>query len=143
MSDHSYELLGPLMTDLGHAVASQLGELPKRAYVFVIAERGTAQVALYVEHDDVVSSLIPADDLFEIAMKIWQIDNAKRAEALRWIYFEYDIQDGRFDAHFYYPEEIAPGTDSDDWQTAGEKKRFGDKHILQPEIPTMESPPGR
>ena len=133
MENNGYEALGPLLTQFGQIVIDQIGQISERAYLFVYCENNWAQVALFVDEDDIVRWYRPDEKLFEIATEIWSIDNAQRAKKLRWTYFEYDIQDSKFNTHFVYPEEIPETTGPLEWQEVGLEKRFGAKHVIYPD----------
>lgn len=136
MTEPDDERLGPLMTEFGESIAAEVGHLPDRAYVLAYCENNWAQIEMYVDEGEVLRRYFGADDkLHDIAMEIWQVDNGSRKKALRWIYFEYDIVEGKFNAHFFFPEDIRPGTDIEEWEKAGLQKRFGDKRIIQPPDP--------
>lgn len=136
----NYDKLGPLLADFGHTIADDVGEMPQRAYAFVSGGDRSAQYKVYVDEGDAVRVYFP-DDLFGVIMDIWEAENGKREPALRWVYFNYDIEDGRFRVQFCYPEEIAAGTDEDDWQAAAVRERFGDKRVIEPDFPTEDDPP--
>lgn len=142
MADPDDGRLGPVLTRFGQTIADEAGRPPQRAYAFVYGEDNWAQFAVYVDEGEAVRLIFP-DELFDISTEIWRVENGKRAKPLRWVYFEYDIQDGKFDAHFFYPEEIASGTGPLDWENAGVRQRFGNKRVIQPDIPTVDDPPQR
>lgn len=140
MIEPDYERLGPLLADFGQVIADAVGHMPNRAYAFVYAGDGWVQDKVYVDEGDAVRVYFP-DDETDVLRDIWEAENAKREPALRWVYFNYDIENGKFRVHFYYPEEIAPGTNEDDWQAAAVQERFGNKRVIEPDIPTMDDLP--
>lgn len=127
--------LGPLLTEIGQELAVMLDRYPEGALLFVEAGDGWVGGAVFIEEERAVRWMKPSHEIFELVRKLWAADNAERSASEGWIFMEYDVRDGRFHGSFTYRDQVAPGSDSDDWEDAAVAKRFGDKPVIYPPMP--------
>ncbi|MHA6723216.1 hypothetical protein [Sphingomonas sp. RS2018] len=64
-------------------------------------------------------------------LELWEVQDGQ----VRWSELEYVLRDGRFDAAYFYPDEIDPQEDVIERRERSLQRHFGDKPIVYPPFP--------
>ncbi len=131
--------IGPLLTDIGREMAEVLDRYPEGALLFAEAGDGWSGGAIFIEDESAVRAIKPSAEIFDLVRNVWAIDNLGRSEAEGWVFMEYDVRGGRFHAAFTYRDDVAVGSEYEDWEDAAVAKRFGNKPVIYPPMPASES----
>ena len=125
---------GPLLTEIGRLLAT--GNENPAAPCLLVAEVGDNYVAPSI-FENLGASLnwrsYTGQDLTYALLDLWEAAPQGR----RWLWIEYLLKDGSFNATFVYPEEISPDEEPFSRDRATAERHFPGIPIVYPPMPTV------
>ena len=88
MADDKINEIGPLLTQIGEEIAAILERDPDGAFLSTQVGDNWERGAIFVEEEHGVRWIEPSDELSELLVELWAIDNAGKTEAEGWVYLE-------------------------------------------------------
>jgi hypothetical protein len=132
MEKDRFDTFGPLLNEIGEALADLANGDPNGIFFYVEIGEGWIQPSLYKEEADVVRWLdCDTGPLLDLIEQAWRAEPKER----RWSVMEYSIADGKFSAAFKYPEEVDVESFDEDRREKVLVARYGDKQIFYPPMP--------
>lgn len=130
-----FDILGPLMNDIGRELADIVGGDPNG--VFLYAEIGDRWDSpnVFKDEGDVVRNYDPSFELSKLLWQAWRAESSSTDKKMRWSVMEYEIKDGKFSVSFRYPDEVDVENMDEDRREVALKARYGDKPIVYPPMP--------
>jgi hypothetical protein len=135
MQEDKFDILGPLLSDIGGEIAEIVGGNPDGAYLYSEAGDGWIGTSVFKDEGDVVRYFDPPSELEELLLEFRNTEKPGK----RWTVMEYEIIGTKFDARFKYPEEVDPKFFDGDRREIALKKRYGDKPIVYPPWPGQDA----
>lgn len=134
MGSDKFDLLGPIMTEIGMELAEIVGGDPNG--VFLYAEIGDRWDSpnVFKDEGDVVRWYDPSDRLSDLLWKAWYTEPSEEKK-MRWSVMEYDVTGKKFRVSFKYPDEVDVEDMDEDRREAALKARYGDKPVIYPAMP--------
>lgn len=134
MAKDKFDILGPLMDEIGQELVTIVGGEPNGIFLYVEIEDMWVGPSIFKDEGDVVryhdsDSEVLSDLLFEA----WYAE--PEGPNMRWSVMEYVINDGKFDATFKYPEEVNVDVVDSERRRTALRARFGDKPVVYPPPP--------
>lgn len=129
-----FESLGPMLADLGGEIADIVGGQVDGALLYVEAGEGWASAAIFRDEGDAIRYFDPSSELFDLIHELWNAQEPSK----RWAVMEYVVEGTKFDAQFLYPEQIDPEESEVERRPRALKRRFGDKPVIYPPVPSIE-----
>lgn len=126
--------LGPKLTAIGQAIASDFGGQPYDAYLYVEVGDRWISVNLYKVSPEALH-FHQGDDLrlTELLWDLWRMESDDPTK--RWCVLEYEITGASFDAKFKYPDQVDVESFDGDRRQAALEQRFGKKPVIYPPAP--------
>jgi hypothetical protein len=137
MEQDKFDILGPIMTDIGLELAKIVGGDPNGVFLYAEIGEGWVEPSVFKDEGDVVRYYNPKDsNLSDLLWDAWYAEPSEE-KIMRWSVLEYDVKDRKFTASYKYPEEV----DVEIFDVYGERReaalraRYGDKPVIYPPIP--------
>lgn len=136
MKQDRFDIMGPLMNQIGQALAAIADGDPEGVFLYVEFAPDWVSPYVYKDEGRFVRNL-DADDaeLMELLLKAWRAES----EDKRWSVMEYDIKDGRFSVAFRYAEEVTVSAFDDRNLRAALRARYGKRPVIYPPVRTAPS----
>jgi hypothetical protein len=123
---------GPLLNRLGQVLAGDQRNPSGGTLLHASIGSGWISISIFEDRGKDVLYVDPDYDLFQNTLyDLWKLEE----EGKRWEELDYLILGGKFDAAFFYPEEIDPEEEPLDRRDRIVKRYFGDKPIVYPPWP--------
>jgi hypothetical protein len=136
MTKDKYDLLGPIMSDIGQEAVHIVGG--DRSGILLYAEIGDRwnSLSLFRDEGDVVRYFRMSERMDDLLWEAWYAESEEGGNK-RWSVLEYDIHDGKFDASFRYPDQVDVEIydHGDQRRQSAVRARFGDKPVVYPPFP--------
>jgi hypothetical protein len=129
--DPKFEILAPLFNEIGRQIFEDIGENPNGVFLYAEAGDGWVEPSIFKDKGSFVQYYSPSTQLCELIIEAWEAEPPDK----RWVVMMYEIEGGRFDATFRFPEEINPDESSFERSESVLRQRYGDKPIRYPPIP--------
>lgn len=129
--DRKFEILGPILEDIGRQIFEDIGEDPEGVFLYAEVGDGWVERSIFKDKNSYVQYYPSSVDLCELIIEAWKAEPSDK----RWAVMMYEIKDGRFDATFRYPEELDPEPVGIQRREDALRARYGDKPIRYPPIP--------
>lgn len=130
MVKDKYETVGPILNEIGQALADVVGDDLEDVFLYVEIDEGWVSANIFKEEGSVVRFFDPpGPSLSDLLFDLWyeESDNPTK----RWSVMEYVVKDGKFRASFKYPDEVdVRGEPDDERRQAALRARFGDKPVV-------------
>jgi hypothetical protein len=135
VTQDKYEILGPLLSELGQELAALLGGNPDGVFLYVEAGEGWVAPSVFRADGDVVR-YHPSEDsaVSEILSDIWYAEPDKTK---RWSVMEYVVQNGKFRAEYKFPDEVDVTKPDNARREAALRAHFGRRTVIYPPIEGM------
>ncbi len=135
MEQNKYEVLGPLLSELGQELGEILGGNPDGVFLYVESGEGWVAPSVFRKDGDVVR-YYPSEDsaLSDILFDIW---HAESDEAKRWSVMLYVVENGKFRAEYKFPDEVDVTKPDIERREAALRAHFGDRKVIYPPIEGM------
>lgn len=140
MERNKYEILGPLLSELGQELAEVLGGSADGVFLYVEAGDGWIAPSVFRADGNMVR-YYPSEDsvVSEILSDIWY---AEPDPTKRWSVMEYVVENDNFRAEYKFPDEIDVTKPDIERREAALRAHFGDRKVIYPPIEGMtESKP--
>lgn len=128
--------LGDTLNAIGQEIANILNRHPDGSFLYAEVDDEGYEVAIFAEDIGEVVYHYPSDEMFELVQHLWDVADSDK----KWSILEYHITDGKFDAQFTFSDELNPDEDEeddeDDRRERALQKRFGDKPVTYPDLPS-------
>lgn len=135
MPEDKLDLLGPLMNDLGHELASIVEGDPDGVFLYVEIGDGWVRPSIYKDEGNVVRWYDPKDaSLSDLLFEAWYFEPDE--PNMRWSVLEYAIVGKKFHVSMKYPEEVNVDEIDSERRQSALRARFGDKPVVYPPPPT-------
>jgi hypothetical protein len=132
MENDNLDELGPLMNEIGQALADLADGDPEGVFLYVEIAEGWVSASVFKDDGETVRYLDTDEPGFsDLLFAAWYAS----PEGKRWSVMEYDIKDGRFEVSFKYPEEVDVEVVDDERRQAALRARYGDKPVIYPPPP--------
>ena len=129
-----YDILGPLMNEIGQELANIAGGDPEGIFLYVEITPDWVSPSVFQDDGKVVRYLdSDQSDLEDIVRQAWYTE----PEGRRWSVMEYAVKDGAFDAKFKYPEEVDVEALDGERLEARLRARYRGRPILYPPPPKV------
>jgi len=130
-----FDILGPILTDIGLELAEIVGGDPNGVFLYVeIGDRWDSP-SIYKDEGDVVRWYDPSHRLSGLLWDAWHAESPSKDKSMRWSVMEYVVKDGQFEVTYKYPDEVDVENMDEDRREAALKARYGDKPVIYPPIP--------
>lgn len=130
-----FEILGPLLSDIGEELAQIVGGDPDGVYLYIEAGEGWIGPSVFKDEANAVRYF---DGSLELSELILELRNTEE-RGKRWAVMEYEVKGTKFDAQFKYPEEVDVEDFDEGRRETALKQRYGDKPVIYPPWPGQES----
>lgn len=130
-----FEILGPLLSDIGGELAQVVGGDPDGVYLYVEAGEGWIGPSVFKDEGNSVRYFEGSLELSELLLALRNAEDPEK----RWAVMEYEIKGTKFDAQFKFPEEVDVEDFDEDRREIALKKRYGNKPVIYPPWPGQES----
>ncbi len=122
---------GALLEEIGRIIADIVGEDPNGAYLYAEVTDGMQAPSVFKDHGNRVDDYRVNHALFDALEELWESE----PEGKRWRVIHYEINEGRFDARFEFPDQIDMEEHDFDRRERALAARYGEKQIfyLEPE----------
>jgi hypothetical protein len=132
MGKDRFDTFGPLLSDIGGALADLAGGDPDGVFLYVEIGKGWLQPSVYKEEREVVRSLdCSGAPLLDLIEQGWRAEPEDR----RWSVMEYDVKGSEFAVAFKYPDEVDVESMDPDRRRDALTARYGDKPVIYPPPP--------
>jgi hypothetical protein len=131
VTEAKYEVLGPILADVGGELTEIAGGNPDGVYLYVEAGEGWVGPSVFKDDGDVVRYYDGTPELSELLLKAWKAEAPNK----RWAVMEYEINGTTFDVQFQFPDEVNQNETEMDRRPRALKRRFGDKPVIYPPWP--------
>lgn len=136
MEKDKFDVLGPILSQVGGELAHIVGSDPNGTFLYVeIGDRWISYSIFKPVHDVVRYYDTNDENLTDLLWEAWRAES-REAGNKRWSVMEYDIKDGKFDASFKYPDQVDVEIVDDERRQAALRARFGDKPVIYPPMPS-------
>jgi hypothetical protein len=122
--------MGDILNAIGQQISLILDRYPDGAFLYAEAEAGSRSASVFVEENGKAVCYAPTKVLFNEIRKLWDAAEVGK----KWSALEFDVEDGKFNANFTFPEQIDPTEEESDRRDRKLFERFGDKPILYPSL---------
>ncbi|MDI1296964.1 MAG: hypothetical protein PSY12_13960 [bacterium] len=135
MAIDKWDILGPLMNEIGGELVHIVGGDANGIFLYVEMGEGWISPSIFKDEGDVVR--YHDDDGEVLTDLLWDAWYAESEEGgiKRWSIMEYVIKDGKFDASYKYPDEVDVETFSMERREAALRARYGNKPVIYPPMP--------
>ncbi|MDT8759090.1 hypothetical protein MZO42_10305 [Sphingomonas psychrotolerans] len=134
MSEDKFDLMGPLLNDVGNVLAAIADGDPEGVFLYVEIGDGWISPNIFKDEGKLVRWLDPSDnELTDLLYRAWRLE----PEGKRWSVMEYDIKDGKFAVSFKYPDEVDVESFDEDRREKVLRARYGDKPVVYPPLEGM------
>jgi hypothetical protein len=124
--------LGDALNSIGQEIANILNRHPDGSFLYAEVDDEGYEVSIFADANGEVTYHYPTEEMFELVQHLWDAADSDK----KWSILEYDISDGKFDAQFTFPDQLNPDDDDDDRRERALQKRFGDKPVTYPDLPS-------
>ncbi|RYD50530.1 MAG: hypothetical protein EOP60_11455 [Sphingomonadales bacterium] len=132
MAGRNLEILGPLMNEIGQALAEISNGDPEGVFLYVEIGQGWVSSSVFKDEGERVRYLDgDGSVLDDLLFDAWYAVPKDK----RWSVMEYDIKDGAFEVTLKYPEEVAVEGYDRGRRQAALHARYGDKTVVYPPPP--------
>jgi hypothetical protein len=129
MANDKLDLLGPVLSQVGGALARIAEGDPGGVFLYVEVGEGWISPNIFKEEAEQVRWLEPDDkELIDLLFEAWYLDPKDK----RWSVMEYVMKEGKFEVSFKYPEEINVELRDHDHREDALIARYGDKPRVYP-----------
>lgn len=134
MEKDRFDTFGPLLNEIGGALAEIADGDPEGVFLYVEIGKGWIQPSAYKEESGAVHWLECAGSpLLDLIEQGWRSEPEER----RWSVMEYSIKDSKFAAVFKYPDEVNVESFDEDRREKVLRARYGDKPVIYPPLEGM------
>lgn len=134
MEKDKFDVLGPLLNEIGQELANIVGGDPEGVFLYTEIGEGWVRPSIFRNEGDVVRYYSPQDsDLPDLLFEAWHTET--REGSMRWSVMEYDVKDGKFSVSFKYPEEVNVEIVDGERREAALRARYSDKPVVYPPPP--------
>lgn len=135
MAKDKFDILGPLMNEIGGELVHVVGGNPDDIFLYVEIGDRWISYSIFKDEGDLIRYYDTKDEILtELLWDAWYAES-EEGGIKRWSIMEYDIKDGKFDAIFKYPDEVDVEVIDDERRQAALRARFGDKPVVYPPPP--------
>ena len=134
MSNDKYDIIGPLLSDIGGALARILGGDADGTFLYAEGGQGWMASGVFKEAGGSVRYYDPSRELGDLLLELWNAEEPDK----RWAVMEYVITGAKFDVQFRFPDQIDPDESELERRPRALKRRFGDKPVIYPPVPTFD-----
>jgi hypothetical protein len=135
MAKDKFDILGPLMNEIGGELVHVVGGNPDDIFLYVEIGDRWISYSIFKDEGDLIRYYDTKDEILtELLWDAWYAES-EEGGIKRWSIMEYDIKDGKFDATFKYPDEVDVEVIDDERRQAALRARFGDKPVVYPPMP--------
>jgi hypothetical protein len=129
MEKDRLDTLGPILSEIGGALANVADGDPDGVFLYVEIGQGWSSPSAYREEGEVVRYLRCSDEsLYDLLWKAWRTEPEER----RWSVMEYDVKGNAFTVAFKYPDEVDVEVMDDERVDAALRARYGEKPVVYP-----------
>lgn len=130
-----FEILGPLLTDIGEELAQLVGGDPDGVYLYVEAGEGWISPSVFKDDGNSIRYFDGSLELSELLLEARNTEEPGK----RWAVMEYEVKGTKFDSQFRYAEEVDVEDFDEGRRDIALKKRYGDKPVIYPPWPGQEA----
>jgi hypothetical protein len=135
MAKDKFDILGPLMDEIGGELVNVVGGDPDDIFLYVEIGDRWISYSIFKDEGDLIRYYDTKDEILtELLWDAWYAES-EEGGIKRWSIMEYDIKDGKFDATFKYPDEVDVEVIDDERRQTALRARFGDKPVVYPPPP--------
>ena len=134
MTKDKFEILGPLLSDIGGELAEIVGGDPDGVYLYAEAGEGWVGPSVFKVEGNSIRYYDGSPELSDLLLELRNTE----APGKRWAVMEYEVKGTKFDAQFKYSEEVDVEDFDEDRREIALKKRYGDKPVIYPPWPGQE-----
>lgn len=132
MEKDRFDTFGPLLSQIGGALAEVAGGDPNGVFLYVEIGRGWIRPSAYKDEGEVVRSLdCSGAALLDLIEQGWLAEPEER----RWSVMEYNVEGSEFAVAFKYPDEVDVESMDHDRREDALVARYGDKPVVYPPPP--------
>jgi hypothetical protein len=115
-----------MLAEIGQLIADILDEKgPEGGFVYAEAGDMWQEVSIFKDLGNQVIYRSPSEALFEAVQDLWESSDDDK----KWAALSYTISDGKFEAHFTFPDDIDPEESSFERSERALRERYGDKPV--------------
>ncbi len=131
--EDKFDVLGPLMNDIGLELAEIVGGDPDGVYLYAeIGDRWDSP-NVFKDEGNIVRYYRPSRLLSKLLWDAWHAEPSNEKK-MRWSVMEYEVKNGKFEVSFRYPDEVDVEDFDEDRREAALNARYGDKPVIYPPI---------
>ncbi|HUD90623.1 hypothetical protein [Sphingobium sp.] len=134
MAKDKWDILGPLMNEIGVELLHVVGGDPDGIFLYVEIGEGWISPNVFKDEGHQIRNLDDSELLSDLLWEAWYAES-EEGGLKRWSIMEYEIKDGKFDVSFRYPDEVKVETISMERREAALRARFGEKPVVYPPPP--------
>jgi len=132
MPKDKFDILGPLLSEIGGELAEIVGPDFDGTYLYAEAGPGWVGAGVFKDEGESVRYFDPSSKICDLLLEAWRTEEPSK----RWAVMEYAVKGTRFDTHFQFPEEIDPNETEMERRPRALLRRFGDKPVIYPPPPS-------
>lgn len=137
MANDNYEIIGPILSEIGGEIAEIVGEDPDGTFLYAEGGEGWMASGIFRDEGKSIRYFQPTRELGDLLLDLWNAEEPDK----RWAVMEYEIRGTKFDVQFLFPEEIDSNESEVERRPRALKRRFGDKPVAYPQWPGDEKLP--
>ena len=96
--------LGDMLNAVGQHLADIIGDHPDGTYLYVEADEGSYDTAIFHDGGDAIVYHDPSQELFDELIKIWEFAETHE----KWAVMHYEVNNGKFDTRFEFSDQLIP-----------------------------------
>jgi hypothetical protein len=135
MEQDKFDVLGPIMTDIGLELAEIVGGDPNGVFLYAEIGEGWVRPSVFKDEGDVVRYYEGSYMLSDLLWDAWYAESPSKDKNMRWSVLEYEVQGRKFSASYKYPDEVDVEDMDEDRREAALRARYGDKPVIYPPMP--------
>ena len=133
MATDKFDRLGPIYAEIGGEIADIVGD-PDGAYLYSEGGDGWCSYAIFKEEGEKVRYYRGTPELGDLIWDAWLTEDPDK----RWSVMEYVVTGSKFQVQFQFPDQVDPKESEDERRPRALQKRFGDKPVIYPPIPSVD-----
>jgi len=134
MAKDKFDILGPLLNEIGGELAHIVGGDPNGVFLYVEIGDRWMSPNVFKDEGHQIRNLDDTEALSDLVWEAWYAES-EEGGIKRWSIMEYEIKDGKFDVSFRYPDEVDVEVIDDERRQSALRARFGDKPVVYPPMP--------
>ncbi|MDV3459168.1 hypothetical protein RZN05_19380 [Sphingomonas sp. HF-S4] len=131
MKKDRFDTFGPILSEIGGALANVAGGDPDGVFLYVEIGQGWSRPSAYRDEGEAVRYFDCGDRI--LIDLLWKACRAEPEER-RWSVMEYDVKGNAFAVAFKYRDEVDVEVMDDGRVDAALRARYGDKPVVYPPL---------